>query len=286
MEQILILVAAAAGALVGTSAGLLILRRKLQLPITDTELAELKGNLQNSESSLTAASANLADLRKQIVLQEGALRQNSDDLKKKQGQLDIESVEREKEKARRSAAEQGVQELSTKTGLLADECRKLEARVKEESSLAAGKAARLAAVDAELETGKRKTQELIEQVARLTSESLEYKRCNEQETRFRTALEAQLTAEQERIRQMTSQIAELQNERTQLEVRFHEERRSATKGMELLLSAQVKLSSVFKALGVDGQNGLHSEAPVEIPVANPEAKTETVEVVQAVSSSS
>jgi chromosome segregation ATPase len=118
-------------------------------------------------------------------------------------------------------------------------------------------------VEAELEAEKRKIQEMTEQRTRLASESAELKRFGEQETRLRTALEAQLRADQERIRQLTSQIAELQNEQLQLETKLQEERDSAARGMELLFTVQEKLSSVFKALGADGQNGHHSQAAVD-----------------------
>ena len=266
LDPIVIVLATAAGTLIGTSVGILLLRRKLRPPITDAELAELKGKLQTGESSLAAASANLEDLRKQIALQERTLLQNGEDLKKRQEQLDIESAETQKEKARRFAAEHSVQEGSAKAVLLTEQCTKLEARVKEENNRVAEKTTRLVSVEAELETEKRKIQEMTEQVTRLASESAELKRFGEQETRLRTALEAQLRADQERIRQLTSQIAELQNEQLQLETKLQEERDSAARGMELLFTVQEKLSSVFKALGADGQNGHHSQATVEAAV--------------------
>jgi chromosome segregation ATPase len=266
LDPIVIVLATAAGTLIGTSVGILLLRRKLRPPITDAELAELKGKLQTGESSLAAASANLEDLRKQIALQERTLLQNGEDLKKRQEQLDIESAETQKEKARRFAAEHSVQEGSAKAVLLTEQCMKLEARVKEENNRVAEKTTRLVSFEAELEAEKRKIQEMTEQVTRLASESAELKRFGEQETRLRTALEAQLRADQERIRQLTSQIAELQNEQLQLETKLQEERDSAARGMELLFTVQEKLSSAFKALGADGQNGHHSQAPVEAAV--------------------
>jgi chromosome segregation ATPase len=260
------------------------LRRKLRPPITDAEHAELKGKLQTGESSLAAAVANLEDLRKQIVVQERALTQGAEDLKKKQEQVERESNETQKEKLRRTAAEQTVQELSTKAVEMTAQCTKLEARVQEEAELSAGKAAQLVSLVAEADASKLKIQELTEQAARLASESAELKRFADQETRFRTALEAQLNADQERIKQMTSQIADLQAERLQLEIKVREERGSAAKGMELLLMAQEKLSSVFKALNAEAQNGHHAAA-VEAVTSAPETQTATEEVEQAASAS-
>ena len=118
LDPIVIVLATAAGALVGTSVGILLLRRKLRPPITEAQFAEMKGKLQTGESSLATASANLEDLRKQLALQEKALLQNAEDLKKRQAQLDIESAEVLKEKTRRAAAEQSVQEVSAKAVLL------------------------------------------------------------------------------------------------------------------------------------------------------------------------
>ncbi|HXA51203.1 MAG TPA: hypothetical protein VNV86_12890, partial [Candidatus Acidoferrum sp.] len=97
-------------------------------------------------------------------------------------------------------------------------------------------------------------------------------------------LEAQLNADQERIKQMTSQIADLQAERLQLEIKVREERGSAAKGMELLLMAQEKLSSVFKALNAESQNGHHA-ASAEAVTSAPESKAPTEEVAQAASAS-
>ena len=270
LDPIVIVLATAAGALVGTSVGILLLRRKLRPPITEAQFAEMKGKLQTGECFLAAASANLEDLRKQLALQEKALLQNAEDLKKRQAQLDIESAEVLKEKARRAAAEQSVQEVNAKAVLLTEQCTKLEALFTKENSLAAETATRLVSVEAELEAGKRRIEELTEQAVRLTSESVELKRASEQETRFRTALEAQLNSDQERISQLTSEIAELQNERLQLEVKLNEERGSAAKGMELLLMAQEKLSSVFKPIVADSRNGHHGQVPVEAAAISPD----------------
>src|SRR5258708_34853590 len=164
------------------------------------------------------------------------------------------------------------------------QCTKRDARVKEETELSAGKAAQLVSLTAEVDAGKLKMQELSEQAARLTSEAAELKRFADQETRFRTALEAQLNADQERIKQMTSQIADLQAERLQLEIKVREERGSAATGMELLLMAPEKLSSVFKALNAEGLNGHHA-ASAEAVTSAPEPKAPTGEVAQAASAS-
>jgi chromosome segregation ATPase len=257
LDPTIIVITTAAGALFGTAVGILLFRRKMRPPITDSELADLRAKVHTGESSLATAFANLEDLRKQIALQERALLQNREDLKKRQEQLDAESSETQKEKARRSAAEQSVQEISAKAVLLTEQCANLEAGVREAQSLAAQKATQLASAADELAAGKRKIQELTEQT----------------------------NAEQERIGQITVRVSELESERLQLEIKVQEESRSAAKGLELLLMAQENLASAFKSLGTGGPNGNHSETPAKAAEVAPEAKTEASEVARAASSS-
>jgi chromosome segregation ATPase len=285
LDPTIIVITTAVGALFGTTVGILLFRRKMRPPITDSELADLRVKVKTGESSLATASANLEDLRKQIALQEKALLQNGEDLKKRQEQLDAESVETQKEKARRAAAEQSVQEVSAKAVLLTDRCAKLEAEVREAHSFAEQNVTQLASAANELAAGKRRIEELTEQNARLTSESAEFKRVGEQEARLRGLLEVQLNAEHERIGQITVRVSELESERSQLQTKLEEESRSAAKGLQLLLMAQENLASAFKSLGTGGPNGNHREAPAEAAEVNPEAKTEASEVVRVVSSS-
>jgi chromosome segregation ATPase len=278
LDPTIIVITTAAGALFGTAVGILLFRRKMRPPITDGELAQLKARLQAGESSFATASANLEDLRKQISLQEKTLLQNGEDLKKRQQQLETESAETQKEKARAAVLEQNAQELNARLALLTEQCSKLDAQVKEAQSLVADKAAQLASAGAELEAGRQKVQELTGQIAQLTSESVELRRVGEQEARLRALLETQLNAEHERIGQMMLQIAELQRERSQLEIKVQEEGRTAAKGMELLLMAQEKLASAFKALGADSQNGNRSQTTGDAAAVSLEAKTEPPEV--------
>jgi chromosome segregation ATPase len=289
LHPIVIVLATVVGAIVGTivgiSVGVLLLRRKLRPPVTDAEFAELKSKLQTGESALTAASVTLNDLRQQIGIQARALLQNSQDLKEKQEQLHASFAETQKEKDRRTTVEKTLQEQGAKTAFVSEQCTKLEARVREEEEFATKRAAHLASVESERDTGKQRIQELTEQLARLAFESEERKRSSEQETRFRTALEAQMKAEQERIGQLTTQVAELQGERLQLEIRLKEETGVAAKGMELLVAAQEKLSSVFKAIGADLGNGQHNLAPVGAAAPSLEVKT-AVEKAETSSSSS
>ncbi|HTS28604.1 MAG TPA: hypothetical protein VMH81_22190 [Bryobacteraceae bacterium] len=283
MNPLVVLSTTALGALIGTAAGLLILYRRLRPPITEAQLAELKGKLRTGESSLAAATANLEDLRKQLTFQEKSLVQNAEDLKKKQEQLEIEAEEKQKERARRTAAEHSVQELSTKVVVLAEDTKKAEARALEADRILGEKATRLTAVEADLEAEKRKAHELAEQAARAAVEAADSRRFAEQEARLRASLESQLSADQERIRQLTADVGELRNERSQLEVKLQEERGSAAKGMELLLAAQQKLSSVFKALGADNENGNHVQPPVEAALRIPQTKQEADELVRSLS---
>jgi hypothetical protein len=215
-----------------------------------------------------------------VILQEGALLQSGEELKRKQDQINIEAEQMQKEIARRSAAEQSVKELRAKTVLLTDERTKLDAQVKEAQSLAAENSAKVVSTESELEVGKLKIQELTEQTAQLTSESVELKRAAEQEARLRALLEVQMDAEREQARQMSVRIEELLRERSQLEIKLENETSSAAKGMELLLIAQEKLSSVFKSLGSDAHNGRYLQPHTDASVADSETKTEAGEAVQ------
>lgn len=280
MDPIVIFLVAAAGALTGIFTGILLLRRKLRPPITEAEHAELKDKLRAGEASLVAAAADAEELRKQLALREKAILQSQEELEKRRKQLDIQLAETQEQKALRSGAEDSIRELGTKIVLLTEQCTKLEAQAKQETQLTAEKANRLVSMEGELEVGRKRIQELIEQLAQLAAESFELKHLHEQEERIRTDLEAQLSAEREKVGRMTGQIAELQSERLQLEVKVQEERGSAAKGMELLMLAQEKLSSAFKGLGVEGQNGCPGQASLEAAAGGAEANLQAEELVQ------
>jgi chromosome segregation ATPase len=250
-----VLLTTAAGALIGTIVGVLLMRRQLRPIITDEELAELKSGLKKSESSLAAATTNAEDLKKQIAQRDTTIQQAREELKQKQQQLDRVLAEAQEETNRRSAAERKVQELSTQTSLLTEQCTTLESGGRELNKQLAEKATQIVSLQNEVDSGKRHAQELSEQVTRVTAELTEAKSSKEQDNRYRNSLEAQLRAEQEQIQQLNAKIAELLSERAQFEVRLEAERQSAAKGMELLLMAQEKFSGVFKAAAVESQNG-------------------------------
>jgi chromosome segregation ATPase len=285
LDPIVIVLTAGVGALIGTTIGILVLRQKLRPPITDAELAGLHNKVRAGESSLATATATLEEMRRHIAQQETVLLQSGEELKRKQEQVDNGLAEMQKEKARSVAAEQMVQELSAKTVLLSEQCANLEVKLKEENGLAADSVNRIAAAETAAEAAKRTAQELTEQAARLTAEAVELKRLAEQETSLRITAEAQLSAEQEKFRQASRQLSNQQSERSQLENQLQVERRSAAKGMELLEMAQEKLSSVLRALGTNGQNGHHSEPPVEMIAVSAEPAPAAEPVAQAAAAS-
>ena len=150
MDLTVIVLATAAGALIGTSVGVLLMWRKLRPLITEKELAELKSRLHAGETALGAASANLEDLRKQIVMREEALLQRGEKLEQKQEQLDTPLAETQKEKTRSSAAEHYVQQLGVKTVQLTEQCKKLDLHVREQNTVAAEEAEQLLAAQADI----------------------------------------------------------------------------------------------------------------------------------------
>jgi chromosome segregation ATPase len=285
MDPILIILCTTTGAVVGTSVGILLLHRKLRPPISETELAALRIRLETNDASLAEATANVTDLREQILAREQTIQQNREDLKEKELQLDLMSAEVQEETAQRAAVEQKAKELAAQAVTLTDECGKLETRLKEERTLLEEKKMRVASLEPQLEAGKKQVHELTRQVSRLTAESAELKSSVEQENGLRVFLEAQLAAAQERLKMLTSQLAEMQSERQRFEVRLQEERQSARKGMELLLMAQEKLSHMFSPTWEPSRNGNgDSSGPHEViatingqrPVATATAVSETL----------
>jgi chromosome segregation ATPase len=284
LDPIIIFVTAAAGALVGTASGILLLRRNLRPPISDAELTELRSKLLTAEKSLAESSTNVTELNKQLALQKKLVLQGREDQERLQEQLKAQSAQNQEAEARRSAAEQKAQELVTRVVRLTEQCTKLEAQIDQANALTAEKAGRLASVEQEFELSKSRIQELIEVAARLTAESAEIKRLHEQEERCRIELETQLKTEHEKNLSLAGQIQELHNDRLKLEVKVQEEIGSAAKGMELLVLAQEKLSALFKVLSADGQNGALVQASLEA-IANTEAELKAEELIQLASAS-
>src|SRR5580704_1801819 len=66
MELLVILLSSISGALIGTSVGIYLLYRKLR-PITGAELDLTRGKLRSTEFTLSAANANLDNIKKQLA---------------------------------------------------------------------------------------------------------------------------------------------------------------------------------------------------------------------------
>jgi chromosome segregation ATPase len=249
MEQVVILLCSMSGALVGTAVSILLMFPRLRPPITDADLAMLKGKLRSAEASLAENTAGLEKLRTQIVERDQTLQRQEVALTEKQQQLDIAVAER-------AAAEQRTRELSVQAEALTEQLTQVEAKVSEERDHGAAILSQQAAsYEAQLDGDKRQVQELEDHVVRLTAEATEIKGCYEQEKLHRSSLEAQLGAETECVQELTTRIQELQRERSLFDLRLQEERRSAAKGMELLLMAQENLARVFESRGADAPNG-------------------------------
>jgi len=262
--MILILLSTMIGALIGTSCGVLVMHRRIRLPITEADLTVLKSRLQSAESSLAATTASVEIMRGEITERDRMSQQHSDDLRKARVQLELAAAEAEKEAAQRSAAEQRAEELLLQAADLAEQRAALEAQVQEERKLAAEKATQeRAAFETQLDASQGQIQELKEQLARFAAESAEVRLFGEEESRRAAALDAKLRAGEERIRQLTDEILELQGERSRWESKLQEERQSAAKGMELLLMAQESLSRVFNPNGVEAGNGKNGHDPFE-----------------------
>src|SRR5579872_4376717 len=98
MEPNSIFMCTTIGALVGTMVGVLLMSRKIRLPISASDLSALRGKLETAESSLAAANTALEDVRKQLAERDQALQQTAAELKTKSELLGRATQDAEKEK--------------------------------------------------------------------------------------------------------------------------------------------------------------------------------------------
>src|SRR5689334_4558732 len=125
MELIFTVLTAAFGALSGTCAGVIMMRRNLRPPISNGELAELKERADKSAADLAASTVNLEQARKQLQQRDSVVQQTSEELQKKQQLLDLALADAQKEAAARGAAEQQMQELFIQAATLTEQCSSL-----------------------------------------------------------------------------------------------------------------------------------------------------------------
>jgi len=270
MELFVTILCSLSGALVGTVVGILLMFRRIRQPTAEAELATLKGKLKSTEASLAGKTADLENLRKQLVERDLSIQWNEEALRENQLHLNAAVAER-------AAIEQKIRELTIQAEAVTEQRAQLEARVKEEKDRSAEILNQhVTSYEAQLDVERRQVHELTEQVTRLTAEAAELRDCWEQEKLHRSSLETKLGAEAEHMQELTAQIQELQSERSQFDLRLQEERQSATKGMELLLMAQENLARVFKSRGVDAQNGTNGHGPLEAAAAMVETPVEGV----------
>jgi chromosome segregation ATPase len=223
MELIVPLVASTGGALMGTSGGIYLLYRKLR-PITGAELDLTRGKLRSTEFTLSAANANLENIKKQLA-------------------------ERDQQIA---AADERTRLVEVEVAGLRHQLTEHEGKVQDATKVVAETASRqLASYESQIDADDRQIKELTGQVGRLAAELNQFKTDLDQETHGRSSLEAQLSAEHEHSRRLASRIAELEAERSHFDITLQEERQSAAKGIELLLMAQENLKRVFRHMQHD-----------------------------------
>ena len=272
MDLSVVLMCTTIGALVGTSVAVLLMYRKIRLPISDTDLSALKSRLETAETSLAAATtaaessqaaatAAQEELRKQIASRDQAIQQTVEQLKTAHEQIDLLMQEAAREKAHHAAAAQKNQDLGIHATSLIEQRTELEGKLEAERRLNVEKSGQLAELEAQSEVLKRQIEIFTGQVESLVAESAALTRFREEDNLHRAALEAHLSSERAHVQQLTEQIATLQ-----------EERQTAERGMELLIMAQENFSRVFKQVPPDARNGsvAHGvlrlvEPPMETP---------------------
>jgi chromosome segregation ATPase len=232
MELIVPLLMSTAGSLIGTAVGIIMLYRKLR-PLTGAELDLTRGKLRSTEFSLSAATANLENLRKQMA-------------------------ERELQFA---GADEKVQGLEAQAADLRRQLTEHESKVQDATKVVAETASRqIKSYESQIDADDRQIKELTGQVGRLATELSQYRSDLDLETQGRSTLETQLSAEHEHSRRLACRIAELESERSHFDITMQEERASAAKGIELLLMAQENLKRVFRHM--------QPEAPAEAVESN------------------
>jgi chromosome segregation ATPase len=218
MELIVPLLSSTGGAVIGTSVGIYLLYRKLR-PITGAELDLTRGKLRSTEFSLSATTANLENLKKQLAEREQVF----------------------------ATSDEKTRGLENEIAQLRAQLTEHEGRMQDATKAVAETASRqLASYESQIDADDRQIKELSGQVGRLASELNQYKADLDQEAHGRSSLEAQLSAEHEHSRRLACRIAELEAERSHFDITMQEERQSAAKGIELLLMAQENLKRVFR----------------------------------------
>jgi chromosome segregation ATPase len=255
MEVNTVFLCTAIGALVGTIVGVLLMNRKVRLPITGVDLAALRAKVETTEAALAEANTAADDLRKLLAEREQTIHKQADDLKAKQELIAKVAADAEKEKLQRSIDSQLSHELSTQNAALAKARVDLEFHLDEEKRLGAERASQIAALETEVEGKTRQVVELSGRLDGLTAELAALRSFRDQENRRRVSLEAQLSAEQERVQQLSAQVAELENERSRFDRTLQEERETAARGMELLLKAQENFSRVLNQVHGEARSG-------------------------------
>ena len=255
MEVNFVFLYTAIGALVGTIVGVLLMNRKVRLPITGADLAALRAKVETTEAALAEANTAAEDLRKQLAEREQTIHKQADDLKAKQDLIGKVAADAEKEKLQRSVDTQLSHELSTQNATLTKERTDLEYRLDEEKRLGAERATRMESLETELEGKTKQVVDLSGRLDGLTAELAALRSFRDQENRRRVTLEAQLSAEQEHAQQLTAQVNELESELSRFDRKLQEERESAARGMELLLKAQENFSRVLNQVNGEARTG-------------------------------
>src|SRR6516162_8455734 len=88
MNLIAPLLAAALGALLGTCVGVLVMLRNIRPAISETELADLRSRAETTQAALDASTGKITTLQEQVTQREGLIQRTSENLEKKQQELD------------------------------------------------------------------------------------------------------------------------------------------------------------------------------------------------------
>jgi chromosome segregation ATPase len=306
VDLIIAFLASMSGALIGAAIGIFVMASRMR-PGNTAELDGLRGQLKDAKSSLTAATAKVDNLQKQIAEHQQAIQKSAELVKERDGQL--ESLARE---ARQTATyERQVRELNDDVSQLMAECTKLQGQLAERQNQAEAQPSGVSeedhkrqvqelndqmtalkneeeqlrvrveqeslersALEALLGEQKTQTQEFAARITELESEVSKTDIAREREALERSKLETQAEERQSEAKQLALRISDLERELSETGLKLQQERESAAKGMELLVTAKENLSRLFTAAGVNGRLQVEPTVPVSEPEQASSALTE------------
>jgi predicted nucleic acid-binding Zn-ribbon protein len=248
MELIFIIMSTAVGTVAGSVAGVIIAQRFNRRPAG--EAAALRMQLQASEASLAAASANLLTLRKEVAEKDQLAQKRLAELPV---QMEMPPATADGQNGNNASATDLAREMAARAFVLIEKCITAENTAKDERSRATEETGRkIAELEGLLEAEKRRTREMAEELARAATESSGYKAAVAEVEAARKRVE-ELNAELERARAEAAQLKQsaeaAAGERARWEAELAVERERAGEAVQQAARVAAEAASVASQRG-------------------------------------